>query len=86
MIQYNSHVTQPNNSFWQIFYIKFNLFDRKLIRRVILSILGFTRKCLVLYVFGKWILIDIKNGKINTNYKLDAFYCQFLEIPIKCSC
>lgn len=53
MIQCNSHVTQPNNNFWQIFYIKFNLFDRKLIRRVILSILGFTRKCLVLYVFGK---------------------------------
>lgn len=53
MIQYNSHVTQRNNSFWQIFYIKFNLFDRKLSRRVILSILGFTRKCLVLYVFGK---------------------------------
>lgn len=50
MIQYNSHVTQPNNSFWQIFYIKFNLFDRKLIRRVILSILGFTQNVLF-YMF-----------------------------------
>lgn len=50
MIQYNSHVTQRNNSFWQIFYIKFNLFDRKLSRRVILSILGFTQNVLF-YMF-----------------------------------